>query len=104
MSAALGEEKGTQTIEQVPDPAGVDLARIWDEEWHKHLLQTALGRIKRQVHPQHYEIYHLHVLLGKPVREVTQTLGVSAGQIYLAKHRVSRLLKKEIRKLEVMKS
>jgi hypothetical protein len=32
-----------------------------------------------------------------------QTLGVSAGQIYLAKHRVSRLLKKEIRKLETMK-
>ena len=103
ISAGSGEEKGTQTIEQVPDPAGVDLAIVWDEEWHKHLLQTALARIKRQVHPQHYEIYHLHVVLGKPVREVASALGVSAGQIYLAKHRISRLLKKEIRKLEAMK-
>jgi RNA polymerase sigma factor (sigma-70 family) len=100
-SAATGNDPGTrtETIEQVPDPAGVDLAKIWDEEWHKHLLQTALGRIKRQVHPQHYEIYHLHVLLGKPVREVARTLGVSAGQVYLAKHRVSRLVKMELRRL-----
>ena len=106
LSPASAKEKGTRTgtIEQVPDPAGVDLARIWDEEWQKHLLQTALGRIKRQVHPQHYEIYHLHVLLGKPVREVALALGVSASQVYLAKHRVSRLLKKEIRKLETIKA
>jgi RNA polymerase sigma-70 factor (ECF subfamily) len=106
ISAASGEKTGTRTktIEQFPDPAGVDLASIWDEEWHKHVLQTALARIKRQVHPQHYEIYHLHVLLGKPVREVTRTLGVSAGQVYLARHRISRLLKKEIRKLESMKA
>ena len=42
----------------------------------------------------------MQVILGQPVREVARTLGVNAGQVYLAKHRVSALLKKEIQKLE----
>jgi RNA polymerase sigma-70 factor (ECF subfamily) len=90
----------TATVEQVPDPAGSVLAALWDEEWEKHLLQTALARIKRHVHPQHYEIYHLHVILGQPVREVTRALGVNAGQVYLARHRVGRALNQEMRRLE----
>ena len=68
----MSGEKGTRTatVERIPDPAGFDLAAIWDEEWEKRLLHAALARIKRQVHPQHYEIYHLHVILGKPVRDL----------------------------------
>ncbi len=101
-TSAVTKEEGTHTatIERVPDPAGFDLTTVWDEEWEKNLLQTALARIKRQVHPQHYEIYHLHVILGKPVREVARALGVNTGQVYLAKHRVGALLKKEVKKLE----
>jgi RNA polymerase sigma-70 factor (ECF subfamily) len=102
MSAATLGEEGTRTatIERVPDPAAFDPATIWDEEWEKNLIKAALARIKRQVRPEQYEIYHLHVILEKPVRDVRRTLGVSAGQVYLAKHRVGALLKKEIRRLE----
>jgi RNA polymerase sigma-70 factor (ECF subfamily) len=89
----------TATINRVPDPAVPDLATIWEEEWEAQVLQTALARIKRKVHPQHYQIYHLLVIMGQPVREVARALGVNAAQIYLAKHRVGHLLKKEIRKL-----
>jgi RNA polymerase sigma-70 factor (ECF subfamily) len=94
----------TATIERIPDPGGGDLAVIWDEEWEKNLLRAALGRIKRQVHPRHYEIYHLHVILGKPVREVSRTLEVSAAQVYLAKHRLGALLRKEMKRLQLAHS
>lgn len=90
----------TDTVERIADPASVDLAAIWLEEWQRNLIHTALARVKRQVHPQHYEIYHLHVILEKPAREVARTLGVSIGQVYLAKHRVGFLLKKEAKRLE----
>ncbi len=95
-----GDATRTATIERIPDPAGSTLTAIWDEEWEKHLVNTALARIKRQVNPAHYEIYYLLVMAGKPASEVKRTLGVNVGQIYLAKHRVGRLLKAEIRKLE----
>ena len=35
-----------------------------------------------------------------PVRTVAKTLGVNAAQVYLAKHRVGRVLKREIKSLE----
>jgi RNA polymerase sigma-70 factor (ECF subfamily) len=90
----------TATIDRIPDPAGSALTAIWDEEWAKHRLNTALSRIKRAVNPAYYEIYHLHVILSKPVSEVKRALGVNVGQIYLAKYRVGALLKKELKKLE----
>jgi DNA-directed RNA polymerase specialized sigma24 family protein len=33
-------------------------------------------------------------------REVARTLGVSVGRVYLAKHRICGLLKKEVARLE----
>ena len=100
-SAATDErETRTATVERVPDSAGCDLEAIWDEEWDRNLLEAALARIKRTVHPQQYEIYHLHVILGKPVGEVARTLGVNVGQVYLARHRVGGALKKELKRLK----
>jgi len=94
------QETRTATVDRVPDPAKPELEGIWDEEWESQLLQTALARIKRQVQPQHYQIYHLHVVLGQSAREVARSLGVNDAQIYLAKHRIGHLLKKEIQRLQ----
>jgi hypothetical protein len=40
------------------------------------------------------------VLKKWPARKVAQTLQVSVGRVYLAGHRVSRLIKKEVELLE----
>jgi RNA polymerase sigma-70 factor (ECF subfamily) len=37
--------------------------------------------------------------MGWPVARVARTLGINAGQVYLAKHRVARLVQKEIKSL-----
>jgi RNA polymerase sigma-70 factor (ECF subfamily) len=95
------EEPRTATIEGIPDPTGPELESIWEKEWETRVLETALARIKRQVQPQHYEIYHLHVVLGQPVREVVRALGVTPVRVYLAKHRIGNLLKREIRRLSL---
>ena len=93
------QETRTATIDRVPDPAEPDLAAIWEEEWEAQLLRTALARIKRHVQPEHYQIYHLLVVLGQSPAEVARGLEVSLPQVYLAKHRVGALLKKEIQAL-----
>ena len=56
--------------------------------------------MKKQVAPEQFQIFDLACLESWPVRKVTQTLGVSATGVYLAKHRVGRLLKKELKTLE----
>jgi RNA polymerase sigma-70 factor (ECF subfamily) len=82
------------------DPDGFDLEAIWDQEWQKHLLHAALARIRRQVHPRQYEIFHLHVVLGKAVQEVKKALQVSSAQVYLAKYRVGTCLKRQLKLLQ----
>jgi RNA polymerase sigma-70 factor (ECF subfamily) len=93
------QDTRTATVDRVPDPAG-QLEGVWEEEWEAQVLQAALARIKRQVRPQHYQIYHLHVILGQPASEVARALRVNTAQIYLAKHRVGNLLKKEVKRLK----
>jgi len=87
----------TSTIERVPDPRGAEIDAIWDGEWRQNLLRAALDRVKARVKPAHYEMYHLHVVQGLSPRETARTLGVSTAAVYLAKHRVGRLMKAELR-------
>ena len=95
-----GEEAETSLVERMPDPAGPDLESVWDEEWNKAILGAALQRIRRQVDAKQFQIFDSYVLKEWPVEVVSQTLGVSAAQVYLAKHRISALLKKEIERQE----
>jgi RNA polymerase sigma factor (sigma-70 family) len=91
---------GTATVERVPDPSPFPLEAVWDEEWELNLVEAAMDRVKRQVSPVHYQIYYLHVVKRLPVRQVASMLGVATAQVYLVKHRLAGLVKREITKLE----
>ena len=90
----------TATIERLADPAGPDLETIWDEEWRRNTLQGALARMKRQVDPKQYQIFDCYVFKEWPAQKVATELRVSVAQVYLAKHRLSALLKKELKAAE----
>ena len=87
-------------VAEIPDPAGGELEALWEQEWHSNLLETAISRVKPQVREEHFQIFDLYVLKHWPALKVAKTLGVSVGQVYLAKHRVSALVKREVRALE----
>ena len=97
----LPEENGTATsaLERLPDPISLDWDEVWETEWERNLLEAALEKVKLRVSPAQFEIFYLHVLKERPVKEVSATLEVSAGQVYLAKYRVGRLLKTEVQRL-----
>jgi RNA polymerase sigma factor (sigma-70 family) len=76
--------------------------KVWDAEWRQLHLRDALARVKRQVNPSHYAIYHLHVLEEKSAADVCATLGVNRAQLYLAKHRVGAALKKELARTQAL--
>jgi RNA polymerase sigma factor (sigma-70 family) len=90
-------EGGPLTLDTAADLAFEDL---WDEEWHKNLLEAALERVKRKVAPEHYQIFYLHSLKGMPARDIGELLGVSLAKVYVVRHRVARLIKSEIRAIE----
>ena len=94
------ETPRTATVERVPDPAGFDLEVVWEEEWGKNLAEAAIARVKRQVKARQFQMFDLYVLKQWPVKEVARALDVSIGQVYVNKHRISGLIKKEMRQLE----
>ena len=87
-------------MEEKPDPVGHDLETIWNAEWEANLLEAAAQRVKRQVKPKQYQMFYLHVLKELPVKEVAARVGASVGSVYLAKHRIGRLFKREIKLLQ----
>ncbi len=87
-------------IESIPDPASESLDAIWDREWADHLASLALQRVKRRVRPEHFQIFELLVIQGWPVGKVAKDLDVSVPLIYVTRHRINAMLKKEVKALQ----
>ena len=94
------ETSQTDTISRVPDPAGLELDAVWEEEWQKNLFDAGIERVKQQVAPKQFQIFDLSVLRALPVGEVARLLKVNAAQVYLARHRIGALIKREVKRLE----
>ena len=97
---SIGSEQ-SPAVNQLPDPAGLDLDAIWDEEWKNDLLAKAVQKVRNQVNAEQFQIFDFYVLHKWSVLEVAKRLNVNVGQVYLAKHRISKMIKQEIQALEV---
>ncbi len=94
------DDPATATIERVPDPNVVDLDTLWEKEWQENLFAAAISRVKKKVDPKQFQIFDCYVRKEWPAQKVAERLHVNIGQVYLARHRVAALLKKEIKALE----
>lgn len=88
------------TINTGAGMASVRMEQLWEEEWQKSLIAAALERVKAKVTPKDFQIFDLLVLRQWPGTKIAAGLGVRRAQVYLAKHRVTSVLKKEIRAIE----
>ncbi len=90
----------TATIERIPDMEAANLDAHWEKEWQENLLAAAMQRVKKKVDAKQFQIFDCYVRKEWPAQKVAEELGVNVGQVYLARHRVTALLKKEIKALE----
>ena len=94
------DDRRTATIERLPDLNVVDLDVLWEREWQENLFHAAIARVKKKVDPKQFQIFDCYVRKEWPAQKVAAQLRVSVGQVYLARHRVSTLIKKEVKALE----
>lgn len=90
----------TDLLGRIPDEQYGNWELTWDEEWQKNLMEAAINRVKRQVSIEQYQMFDLFVLKQWPASDVAKTLGVTIGHVYVAKHRIARLIRKEVETLE----
>ena len=90
----------TGTLERIPDPASLPLETVWRDEWEKNTVDVAMNRVKQRIKPEHYQIFYLSAVKQVSLQKVAQLLDISASRVYLVRHRVGKLIKDEIRRLE----
>jgi len=88
-----------QVLKEIPDPSE-DQESLWQEEWQKNLFEAATDRVKQRIKEEHYQIFDLYAVKGWPVTRVARAMRVGVGTVYVIKHRVATMIKKEIQSLE----
>jgi RNA polymerase sigma factor (sigma-70 family) len=90
----------TSTIERVPDPDSLDLDAAWEKEWQQAVFEAAVERVRAEAGIEQFQVFDFYVLRNWSARKVAAALGINLAQVYLAKHRVLHLVKKEARRIE----
>ncbi len=98
----VGEDPDqTSLLDRMPDDQQESVwNRAWEEDWQNNLMDAAIQRVKRRVPIEQYQMFDLFVLKNWPAKEVAKTLGVTIAHVYVAKHRLSKLIRKEVAALE----
>jgi RNA polymerase sigma factor (sigma-70 family) len=93
-------ETKTEPVNKLPDPASINLDELWETEWEKNLLEAAMAKVKRQLDPEKYQIFDFLVNKEWAPQKVAETFQISLNQVYIAKHRITELIKEEVTRLK----
>lgn len=96
----LPADEGSERILALGSPVGSELELLWDREWEKNLMDAAMERVKRRINAEHYQIFHLLMVKRESPAKVADLLKVSKARLALVKHRVAKLVRKEIEQLK----
>jgi RNA polymerase sigma-70 factor (ECF subfamily) len=91
----------TSVLDQLQSvEAREDLGARVEATFDKELLEMALLRAKDRVAENTWQAFKLTALDGVAPQTVADQLGIRVSQVYLAKHRVQKLVQEEIKTLE----
>ncbi|AWM39480.1 RNA polymerase sigma factor RpoE [Gemmata obscuriglobus] len=91
----------TSVLDQLQSvEAREDLAARVEATFDRELLEMALVRARERVAENTWLAFKLSALDGVAPQTVADQVGIRVSQVYLAKHRVQKLVQEEIRALE----
>ncbi|MCC7424336.1 MAG: sigma-70 family RNA polymerase sigma factor [Planctomycetaceae bacterium] len=77
-------------------PDGTDASEAWELEYQRRVTAIAMERVKSEFQEKTWQAFWLTAVEGQSAADVAQTVGMSAGAIYVAKSRVLARLKSEV--------
>lgn len=89
-------------LDQFPDATVEKLQASWDAEWRENQVARALERVKTQVSERQFQMFMLFAVQGWAMAEITRTLRVNRAQVYMAKLRVTKLVRAELARMEAV--
>lgn len=96
-------ETKTEPINKIPDTGGATADALWEAQWEKSLLETAITKVRRQLDPEKFQIFDFLINKEWPPQKVAETFDITVNQVYIAKHRITELIKEEVERLKTTK-
>lgn len=96
---ASRHNRDKQSLNNIPAPETHPEFDL-DREWDQALVNVAFERAKERVHPKQIQIFDFYVFQDWPATQIAKFCKVNIAQVYLAKFRVSSLLRRELRNLQ----
>jgi RNA polymerase sigma factor (sigma-70 family) len=93
-----GDSDFAELLQQLESP-GSDLSARWDVEHDRYVTHRLLARLEPLFEPSTREAFRRVVLEGRPARDVAAELGLSVNAVLLAKSRILRQLRLELKGL-----
>jgi RNA polymerase sigma-70 factor (ECF subfamily) len=91
---SVGLDPAEGFLSQLSDPDG-ELAREWDRDHDKHVVDKLLGIVQPDFTPITWEAFRRFGVDGEPAERVARELGLSENAVILAKSRVLKRLRAE---------
>jgi RNA polymerase sigma-70 factor (ECF subfamily) len=97
-AAASGNSEVLQMLDQLEDPNS-GLSRVWDEQHNQHVARRLMALIQPEFTAKTWEAFRRAVLDSQKPAAIAQDLGISVNAVLLAKSRVLKRLRQEMRGL-----
>jgi RNA polymerase sigma-70 factor (ECF subfamily) len=97
-SRAVGDQSITLLCENLE--ARADLERRIEEIFSHELLELAISRVRQRVAASTWDAFRLLTFEGQSGADASRLLGIPVASVFVAKHRVQKMLKAEIAQLE----
>lgn len=81
------------------ESASSELANYIESAWQQEILEIAEARVQMRVQPHTWKAYQLTAIQDLSASETAQQLQLSIADIYVAKSRIIKMLRNEIRAL-----
>jgi RNA polymerase sigma-70 factor (ECF subfamily) len=93
---------GAGGLDAIPDSADAlaDLEKEMHEAFDRELLELAMKRVEERVKPNTWEAFRLTSIDNLSGADAAEKLDVPVSSVFVAKHRVMKLLEDEVRKLK----
>ncbi len=95
---AAGGSEFQHSLDELESPESA-LSQLWDREHDEHVVASLLSRVQPDFAPATWQAFRRHVLEGEPAKSVAGALDLSLNSVLLAKSRVLRRLRQELRDL-----
>ena len=74
-----------------------DLRGRMEDAFDRELLELAMRRVEKRVKPANWRAFRLTAIDRRTGAEVAQELGMTVARVFIAKHRVQKMLEEEMR-------